>query len=348
MGGHPVISEVETESEHFNDTELERVQRFEEMLGHLSSVRTLDFRLDLQRDNEPVEAAVQRFLSYDYTGKPELFIADDQGDFSDVDVNFFAPRIARGGKRSNHGVFFGDLRFDDETSLAVAVKPYTEAANLACLRDHGNNVAARALGFSSLKPIGFLLEGNERAYSMTKLDEDITTLDTIDWSQFYPNFTNNPGMIMIFSQIARRMALIHAEGNKNHGDLAGRNIAVTTDDQVFFIDWEKANISLKPPRDAEVRYSNSHADLSVLLESLCLPPHADFKAGLGVFFGKGGDWWEGFCELIFNEYIDLREVMADAGSHHKRVKADIKEELDQLTISLRKGMEMERDICTML
>jgi len=205
------------------------------------------------------------------------------------------------------------------------------------------------LGIYTVTPAGILLSSKEKekAYSMTLLEEGLTTLDSIDWSNYYPDIEQNPGMNELWRAVSGQSAMLHSEGNKAHGDMAARNIATGTESAVFFIDWEYATIGRQAPRDAEGRYTNSYADLSVLLESMCLPPHANIggKAGIGIFYGKQGDWWEGFCRIFYDEYIHTRTELSTQGGHHKQTECEVAEELHELTRTLRQNMEMMKCIC---
>lgn len=329
------------------DHERDRVQEFEHVIGNLAITQIVEAEIDFT-DRVPVKRAIERFMTYEYSGSRTLYLAPKIEHLGNTTVAQFSPRVARSGKNSAHGVFFGDLAFDDGRALAVAVKPHTlhDATN-SSLVDYFNGVAVNKLGLFSLQPAGCLLDTDNRAYSLTVLDETLTTLDSIDWTSFYPDMDKHPGMQQIWSQIARQLGLLHSAGAMTHGDLAGRNIAVTADNYAFLIDWERAHISTVQPGDAEVRYEWSHPDLASLLESMCRPPHDDFKAGLGIFYGdKGavGNWWQGFREMVFDEYVNTRQGMADTTTD-KYLKAEVKSELQVLGISLLNDMRMMHGIC---
>ncbi len=335
------------------DIERGRVQEFEQIINNIAGSALVQTELDF-KDRVPVKSAVDRFMTYEFTGKSELYIDSSLRHLGEVAVAQFMPRVARAGKNSAHGVFFGDLVFENDNVLSVAVKPYMQVAARgqkdavnASLIDYFNGVAVNKLGLYSLQPAGCLLDASERAYTLTILDEVLTTLDSIDWSSFYPDLYGNPGMLQMWSQIARQVGMLHSAGAMSHGDLAGRNIAVTADSYAFLIDWEKSHISTVQPRDAEVRYEFSHPDLATLLESMCRPTNDDFKAGLGIFYGKEGtveEWWNGFKQMFFDEYLSTRQEIVETTNDEKLI-AEVTDELKVLSASLLNDMKMQHGIC---
>lgn len=320
-----------------------RVDQFTRTVRGLDQLMVATVEIDFAAE-QPVYMAASQFMnthdtSYGLYLPPELK-KDREG------VEDFYPRISRGGKRSGHGVFFGDLKFTDGQTLPVAVKPHWDEPVHSCLKDYLNNLAVLRIGVETLRPAGFLFSSDTKtAYSMTLLEDGLTTLDSVDWSSFYPDILKNQGMINIWKLMAENLAYIHAIGSINHGDIAARNIAQTPEGNLFFIDWERARISLATPRDAEVRYSYSHPDLLTLIESMCYPTHDNFKAGIGVFYQKEGDWWQGFSELVFDHYKADRIAYAEQGSHHEQNLRDVKEELAVLEQELKSDMVMFHDIC---
>lgn len=315
--------------------EMTRVYQFWETLGRTALIKPAHFQFDF-KDVAPVEQATRRFFNYDMEAQPTLYLEPSQDEELQTQrLTGFWPRVTRGGKRTRHGVFFGDLIFNDDRQLPVAIKPHDDdrpGAKESCLRDYTNNLAAGELGFFSLEPVGFLLD-YDRSYSITRLQESLTTLDSIDWSNFYPDTNDHPGMMQIWSQVARRLADLHVDGSMMHGDLAARNIAITSDSQVFFIDWEFASLDLKEPRDVEVKFGYSFADLDLLVACMCMPTT---QGGIGIFSGKAGDWWKGFCDFFFDEYEALR---LDAVKGTKR-QVVVEEEIQELTRSLEESFEM--------
>lgn len=293
------------------DRELEHIRSLEQTIGTLAFTRMVDIGLDFENDRVPVNRAIERVMCYEYPA-PSTFCYDPV--FKRLDgtsLKNFTPRSSRGGKNSKNGVVFGDLGFDNGFWLPVAVKPHeadsAEQAAKLCLKDYFNGVAVGHVGIRSLQPAGYLIDGKKKAYSMTRLEESLTTLDSIDWSTFYPNVDENPGMQQIWTQVARQLATFHSSGANSHLDVAGRNIAVTAENRAFLIDWEKSFISPQQPSEADVRYQFSHPDLASLAETMCYPPNGKYKVGLGIFYGKDGDWWQGFKDIVLDEYIEERK-----------------------------------------
>jgi hypothetical protein len=326
--------------------ELERINDFSAVLGRLVDIRVTPVEFDFT-DNQPVEIAAQRLLFYERKAVPSLYLHPtvDLAGTPTLEPPSFTPRKTRSGKRSGHGVFFGDLEFSDGQQLSVAVKPHTVDSETSCLTDYLSNCAVNELGFFGLQPVGFIMEaGQKTAYSLTYLEETLTTLDSIDWTRFYPNIHGNPGMQEIWLRTARQLALLHSNGSMNHGDFAPRNIATTAVGDLFFIDWEKAQVNMMQPRDAEIRFGLSQTDLLTLLESFCRPRSDNYKAGIGLFSGKEGDWWQSFCDFFYDEYVAFRHELAAVGSHHTSKQAEVEEELVELNRSLQNSMDLFRDL----
>jgi hypothetical protein len=334
--------------EQRRDKEFDRVRSFGSSLERLDTIQLADFSLDLDQP-QPAEQFIKHFLDHERLGGAVLYLHPQYKLFTERDSVSIEPLVARTGKHSAHGVFFGNLVFDNQLLLPAAVKPHWDSPERSCMKDYLNNDAVNMLGLNSLQPLGFLLDRDGDAYSFTALEDSLTTLDTIDWSNFYPDINNNIGMREIWSQVARQLAYVHSIGSVMHGDLAARNIAIRADEGgVSFIDWERAHISKQQPRDAEVRYAYSHIDLSTLLESMCIPPHAEMKAGIGIFYDKPGDWWQGFIDLFYNEYRGLRLEYAEQGNHNGTVLTEVKDELGALEASLRGDMDMMQHVCASL
>jgi len=318
-----------------------RIQVFKDALIRYSLVTTIG--VDLEMDSglpNPPSNAVKVFNSYEKKA-PGLYLDKSAETYSSSKITEFLPRVARGGKNSAHGTFFGDLVFDDGQQIAVAVKPYQYGSNNeSALMEYFNTKAVNKIGLYTLQSVGVLLSPNDSkpAYFITELIDSLTTLDTINWSGFFPNTDANPEMVQIWSQVARKLAFLHSLGSSMHCDFAGRNIALNEDDYVFFIDWEKSHISRLAARDSEVSYNFSYTDLAMLMESFVHLPNAKFKAGLGIFCGKDDDWWQGFRDIFLDEYIDTRNRFAETNKNQTQVT----EELIALEASLQKDMEFAR------
>ncbi len=347
--------EPEVLGERLVDNEARRLGEFMEALDDVTQVQFIEPDIDMA-DEYPVEFAKRRFLAFNFENEPTLFLNPDVvAGINPSDTSFtFEPLVSRSGKRSAHGVFFGRLGVGEQT-IDVAVKPHMVNAFEAGPDDYFKMAAIRDEGFYTLTPAALLLTDKDTdiAYSMTVLEEGLTTLDSIDWSDFFPDITANPGMQELWRAVSEQSAFLHAEGDKEHKDLAARNIAVDPDGSAFFIDWEYAYITGNSPRDAETRYNHSYGDLHTLLESMCLPPHANIgaaegmggKSGIGIFYGKTEDWWQGFCDIFFDEYVHTRMQLAEAGNHKGRVLHEVEEELEQLRISLQADIQKLQTLC---
>src|SRR3990167_11276977 len=161
------------------DPELERICAFEKAICRLASSHETQVKLDFD-ERVPTNTALAQVLDSEYL-EPPAFCYDS--DFKVIDVSpieGFSPRSARGGKNSRHGVFFGDLHFSNGINLPVAVKPSQsldpkrpQEAAWAALKDYYNTSAAGWLGLYTLHPVGYVLDGPDRAYSFTVLEKPL-------------------------------------------------------------------------------------------------------------------------------------------------------------------------------
>lgn len=327
---------------HEVDPDAKRVAEFINVLGRISAATTCNPDFDFDRDELPVDAAERRFINNQLTGELTFFGFETD----ELPISFEA-RVARGGKRSNHGVFFGDLNFSDH-SVAVAVKPHHDNASKTCFGDYFKGCAVRQLGTYTLKPFGFIIGevGDNRAYSMTELEDGVSTLDSIDWSTYLPDDSLHPGMQELWRSTREQAAVLHAEGRISHGDMAARNIATTTEGSTFFIDWELACIKATKSNNVQARVEQSYIDLQKLLESMASPPNAkNITPGIGLLFNKEVDWWGAFDDIFFEGYRQARIMLAENSEQPKMVKKDVEIELDVLERNLRRDTEMMKEIC---
>lgn len=328
-----------------------RMQQFANLVQSELPVGVWDPAIQLEAD-DPVRHAIGAF--YTNGRSTGLLLDTNLAEFDpesvepDAHTVAFMPRRSRAGKNSAHGVFFGDLILSSGATLSLAVKPHdVEGNEKSALTDLLCTQIVERLGFYTLAPAGLLLNGDpehDTAYSLTVLDEGLSTFDSVDWSSFAMNMSSHPGMREQWRAAANQTAVLHDSGQACHGDLAGRNIATSGDGGAFLIDWEKARFSGAPPRDAEVRYQYSYADLSVLLESMARSPEDPFKPGIGLLHENVGDWWGSFKEVFFEDYLITRRVLAEQGNHNKQRHLDITEELEVLEATLRADCQMFREI----
>lgn len=322
--------------EQLKNNELDRIHGFCEALSAVESCRLLETKVYIDDDEYPVESSIRRFELYERSAEPAFLLASSLSPFAGQSPRSLYPRVARGGHRSRHGVFFADIEMDGGTRVPVAVKPFDLDDHVgACARDYFSNCAIREFGFESLQPAG-IVSMPDRSYALTVLDESLSTLDSINWKVFYPDTTKHPGMRQLNSQIARQLAFMHSTGRIKHGDFAHRNIATTAEGNLFFIDWEGSVQTSSPGRDAEMRYSNSYPDIKDMLKSICLPKNAHPVAGIEMLYGKDDcDWWNAFREIFFDEYLAFRQ---DCAVSERMTPVDIREtndELQQLVSSIR-------------
>lgn len=261
----------------------------------------------------------------------------------------FTPRRTRAGHNSAHGVFFGDIELSNSEKIAVAVKPHAVEDNeKSAFVDVLTNYIVEKLGFYTLQPAGLLLsDGNRQydtAYSLTILDEVLTTFDSINWSHFANDLAINPGMRELWRSAANQTAVLHDSGQASHGDLAARNIASSGDGGAFLIDWEKARFVGRTPLDAESRYQFSYPDIKALLESMARSPNDKFKPGIGLLHAGVPDWWSVFKDVFLQDYLTTRTELADVGAHNRQRREDIKAELEVLEADLRVDVEMFREL----
>lgn len=315
-------------------TELSRVRQFQEALTEVGTVQPVDIPLYMDSLN-PVHDASRQFLQYGRENVgPTLYVDSSEPWLAAASTGTvrFTPRRARGGHHSAHGVFFGDLITDGvEGSIPVAVKPHYDSPEESCVGDYLSYAAARSADVPTLQPVGFLLShSGDTAYSLTRLESELTTLDSVAWE----GMDAGSDLASVWGQVARQVALLHAAGMAGHGDLAARNIGIKPDGgAAILLDWERARLSMATPRDSEAHFGVTYPDLKSLLESMVHPPNHKFNAGIGLIDFRSDNAWSIFSELVFNEYIDMR--MGHAKQHEQ---AAVDEELLELENSLKAHM----------
>lgn len=341
------------------DKELRRVQAFDRLIGEVTQISPNNVGLDVMTEH-PTDEAIKRFNLYERSGATTLYLSGVVASSLAIDGSqiSFEPRISSAGKSSRHGVFFGDLQIGRNQAIPVAVKPHEASSDspapvASCLKDFLNNDAVKEFGLHTPQAVGYIIgKEGDAAYSLSLLDESLSTLDGIDWSNFFPDTSKDPGMQEIWRELSQQVGILHSTGNASHGDLAPRNAATSADGGVFMIDWETANLSKLPPRDGNVTLLRSHSELSILQESMCRPTHVNYKKGIGLFYGKGGDWWEGFREIFYDEYCETRRMEASNAARPRqggmqRLK-EVEAELDALTTMLESDMQRYKEECAEL
>lgn len=346
---HPQAVEVAA----FEDAELQRVQRFKDTLDKVGRI-CVDNTEVMFDDLRPTDSAVSRFRIYEELDTTTFYLSDEVARAVPISGErlSFEPRVSRGGKQTSHGVFFGDLKIGSDQAIPVAVKPHETDTIDSCLRDYLNNAAVRELGFHTPEPVGYIVTGEGKtAYSLSVREETLDTLDTIDWSRFFPEIDKDPGMQEIWREVSQQVAFLHSKGNLSHGDLAPRNIATSADGGIFLIDWEKANLSMQLP-DAHNSLLRSYSDLTLLLETMCRPTHATYRTGIGLFYGKSENWWQGFCDIFYDEYCEVRRIEAASGARRRQGGMqrleEVEKELSALTAMLQADIEKYQADCAEL
>jgi len=310
-------------AEQVENPELMRVEHFQQTLEMVEQTTVVETSMYLDTPT-PIQDATRSFLQFDQKTTPALYLSRENEAFTEAGRPTFVPRVSRSGKRSAHGVFFGDLLFEDGSAIPVAVKPHeVDAPEQSCATDYFSNEAASELGLETLESVGMILAPG-RAYSMSRLVPTLDTLDSVDWETAAETQHTENDIMTVWDQVARQTAMLHAYGNVSHGDLAARNIAITPDSSgIFFIDWEKAEVSTLPPRDEEVSYAHSSTDMISLMESMALP-RTHFKGGIDVLKGYE-DKWQGFSELVFDEYVQTRIGFARTPRDVIQIRSELRE-----------------------
>jgi len=312
-------------------SEAARIAQFQETLGRVGTTEVVHIEMDLQ-GNRAVEQGANQVKAAAYRAEP-TFLVDPRYEDVVAPGAQFVPYSTRLGKKSAHGVIFGDLAWEDGRSLPVAVKPHMADSRQSGAKDYAANIAVDRAGFHNLEAVGVIMsaQDHETAYSLTRLDSSITTLDSLPWRYLLDHPEEAGDLATVWGQVARQAALLHATGS-SHGDLAARNVAMAADGGVYPIDWETAKISQTVPEDPELKYNLSRPDMGELLESMVRPTRHPFKSGLGLFEGNE---WQGFRGAVFDEYVTTR--LALAAPEDVR---NVQDELTELAHSLQGHLKL--------
>ncbi len=146
-----------------------------------------------------------------------------------------------GKDRSRHEVHFGNLTFESSgtsTEIPVAIKDCILSWGLGEIAM--NQLVARE-GLYAFEPLSlFVGDRNEKgelvAYLVTARDEEITSLDSLDWPEM-----DEANMELVVLDAARAIAKVHAKG-LFHGDLDDhfKNFVQRTTGEIAIVDWEHA------------------------------------------------------------------------------------------------------------
>lgn len=327
------------------DLQAKRISEFLAVLPG-TAIASLDVAVDICSEN-PVSDVSREFMLERSLGMRTLYAPSEIATDLQNHMLGFEP-ITSKSKASRNGVFFGAFHLDDGSEMRVAVKPLAPVdgssmskvvAEKECLKDYFMNVVATEANFDCLQPFGMLIDQEGTCYSLTVLDEELDTFDSIDWSVFYDPKHETTGMMQLWSKVASLVAMLHSTGESFHGDLAPRNISNNPSGQVALLDWEAGSISTKPSVDLEERFGKSWLDLKSLMVSLARPNTMKYNPGAGLFKYCETSWWEAFEDVFFTEYCDWRMALAEQGSHHMKAVHYTTEELTQLRAVLSGQME---------
>lgn len=324
------------------DRELQRIEDFQDTLGKIS-IHSIDPTIDMSHPR-PASIAVDRFLSTSDLPEKALYLLPEYTTaLGEAELLGFEPYVSTGSKTSGHGVFFGALYFADGRELEVAVKPHDakdpdpeilRKMQVSCLGDFYKNLAAHEAKFEGLHSVGVVIDKSGVPYSLTLLDSDLSTLDSIDWTNFHKEGFDDTGMRILWDKAAVLVADVHDEDDSSHGDLAPRNFATHPEGLLELIDWEMGNVT-NFRSDLRTRTKRTHDDLRRLMYSMLNPPDIGKLSGVDMFKEFNGDWWDGFRDVFFDTYQDWRLALAQQGSHKAQVVRETEEEMAEVAEKLR-------------
>ncbi|HEY5268471.1 MAG TPA: hypothetical protein VII94_05070 [Candidatus Saccharimonadales bacterium] len=327
---------------NFQDLEKQRIIEFTKIVPKLDvQLQNIDINFS---SNLPKSEAINSFLNTRIrTGEPIAYFVPEYYKLYDGPMKF-EPYKSQAGKASRHGVIFGDLEFNKNDRIPVAVKPFQivegrAKTEIECLSDYFGNAVANSFNLGGLEPIGIIDDTKNNLYSLTVLQRSLDTFDNINWADFYPEFNNNLGMQELWLKAAHSIAILHSIGDSYHGDLYLRNIATNPEGQVFPIDWEYAEFSCNFSRDFEERYAERFRDLRQLVRSMSHPVNIGIGSGVGMFMEVTSEWWNVFNEIFFEEYKSWRIDLASQGHHRTRVLSETASEFNQLEIDLKNELK---------
>lgn len=300
---------------------------------------------------DPAEAAAQIFYESEYHPGSTFYIAPQFAEFMQghtiVGMEALESRAAR---MSRHKVFFLNLKFEEGSELAVAIKPHElepssldpkKEAQASCLKDYFTNVAAQQIGLETLNPVGFIIDSQGVPYSITQLYKGLSTLDSTYWANYYKPGEEISGMNELLDKSAEAVADVHHLGASYLGDLAFRNIATNLYGRVFLIDWEYGKVTLHDAESDEQNLQRTVDELGALMYDLAAPPDLKKGAGVGLFTHNTGSWWEGFQSIFLNKYFERRLKLANGAENDweatyqfEEDRASIEEQLERKMASL--------------
>lgn len=237
----------------------------------------------------------------------------------------FTRIAARNGQNSRHGVFFGKMSLLG-TSVSIAAKTFPDNDGHIDRASVEELVKSHAVINSGMRTYEPLIIGryDGTTYSISALEEDTSTYDSIMWADFAKDPPSNPGMIQKLRRTAILTATLHNRG-WGHGDYYPRNIASDISGKVFAIDWETAQINGEVG-DPEVQYARAINDLYSLVTSFYHTPEHSFNPGIGLLSGVSIDDSLKLLDTYFlAPYISERLKMCQSKSAERDVHQLINE-----------------------
>lgn len=224
------------------------------------------------------------------------------------------------GETSAHKVFFALLTSDDD-QLRVAVKPFV-SGNIAekTITDWSNTLLARKSGLDTFEPLGFMI-CNGVGYTLTERQDDIDSMDNVDWSRALMS-PDNDSLINDITKTGPALARLNHLGIF-HGDPQMKNGVLTQRGSMHWIDWEASTIINRDRDQASLKAESlirekTVRDLLVLFNSLA---RSVSDNGVGLLDGKTPlAQYQSFNELVLTPYVNERLKLVD-GSDTAKVEA---------------------------
>lgn len=215
------------------------------------------------------------------------------------------------GETSAHKVFFALLTSDDD-QLRVAVKPFV-SGNIAekTITDWSNTLLARKNGLDTFEPLGFMI-CNGVGYTLTERQDDIDSMDNVDWSRALLS-SDNESLINDITKIGPALARLNHLGIF-HGDPQMKNGVLTQRGSMHWIDWEASTVINRnqdqPSQKNELLIREKTVrDLLVLFNSLA---RSVGDNGVGLLDGKTPlAQYQSFDELVLSPYVNERLRLID-------------------------------------